>query len=306
VELRSCSHSLRLLEALPLPREQSSWQDIVDFKADLHDKQWEFRRFLNKLATENRSEAEARDEIEWLLNEYAKAIEIHRIQASSSFLDVFVISPLEIIENLMKFQLVKDRQGRPSGTKTESRTNGSRDESPRQGMRLCVRCTEAVLEMNGRGLYPCIAILTLYSCQRAPPERASAPPNTAPPSETEIFDLRTKCAALGEKIMEGNIIGNALAQDALSRYNPDNNRCYVKLSVYSADFTTRLEDRISYEYLYDSQTHELLAQASLDHGKRSASIMSDSLKSFVHDPVIPTWEETAVLSSRSMAEERKP
>jgi len=43
------------------------------------------------------------DEIEWMISEYTKAMKIHKLKASTGFIDVFLISPLEIIENLLKF-----------------------------------------------------------------------------------------------------------------------------------------------------------------------------------------------------------
>jgi hypothetical protein len=99
------------VDAFPIPDDHHSWQDILDFKAGLHDKQWGFRRFLNTLATKNQTEAEIRDEIEWMVNEYRKAMEIHHIKASHSFVDVFVISPMEIIEHLVKFEWSKIAKG---------------------------------------------------------------------------------------------------------------------------------------------------------------------------------------------------
>ena len=45
------------------------------------------------LASKPQIEMEIRDEIEWLVNEYAKAIAIHKIKASQSFVDVFIIYP---------------------------------------------------------------------------------------------------------------------------------------------------------------------------------------------------------------------
>ena len=99
------------LEAFPAPDEQTAWQDILDFKDEAYDKQWAFRRWLYALATKSQIEAEIRDEIEWMVNEYKKAMELHHIKASQSFVDVFVISPLEIIENLVKFNWSKIAKG---------------------------------------------------------------------------------------------------------------------------------------------------------------------------------------------------
>jgi hypothetical protein len=99
------------LKALPVPDEQCSWQDIIDFKGESRDKQWSFRRWLNSLVTKDLAIAEMQDELEWMLNEYAKAMEIHKIKASQSYVDVFVISPLEIIEHVVKFNWSKIAKG---------------------------------------------------------------------------------------------------------------------------------------------------------------------------------------------------
>ena len=92
------------IQAFPVPSEDSSWEDILDFKAEQRGKQWGFRRFLNSLSTKQLTEAEVRDEIEWALNEYTDAMNLHHMKTSSSFMDVFIIAPLEIIENLVKFK----------------------------------------------------------------------------------------------------------------------------------------------------------------------------------------------------------
>lgn len=42
-----------------------------------------------------------------MVNEYARAMKIHHIKASQSIIDAFVISPLEIIENLVKLNWSK-------------------------------------------------------------------------------------------------------------------------------------------------------------------------------------------------------
>jgi hypothetical protein len=99
------------LEALPVPDETCALEDILEFKSELRDKQWAFRRFLKALATKKQAESEIRDAIEWTLNEYRKAMEIHHLKASQSFVDVFVISPLEIVENVVKFNWSKLAKG---------------------------------------------------------------------------------------------------------------------------------------------------------------------------------------------------
>jgi hypothetical protein len=107
------------LDALPAPDETCSWDDIFAFKAELLEKQWGFRRFLGTLATKQQTEAEVRDEIEWMVNEYRKAMEIHHIKASQGLIDIYLITPLELIEDLVKFRWSKIAKGMLSVQKRE-------------------------------------------------------------------------------------------------------------------------------------------------------------------------------------------
>src|SRR5262249_42908301 len=94
-------------DLLPSPSADSSWERILDFKAEMHDKEWAFRRFVKSLATKKQDTQGIRDDFEWTINEYQKAMQIHRIKASQSFVDLFVITPLEILENLVKINWSK-------------------------------------------------------------------------------------------------------------------------------------------------------------------------------------------------------
>ena len=88
-------------DALPIPGSECAWQDIIDFKAEGRDKKWNFHRFLRTLSTKEQTEPEIRDDIEWSLNEYAKAMKIHHIKASHGLVDAFLITPLEILETCL-------------------------------------------------------------------------------------------------------------------------------------------------------------------------------------------------------------
>jgi hypothetical protein len=116
----SVEKTLRVaLHQLPTPSETCAWQDIIEFKATLLDKQWSFRRFLATLGAKKQSESEIRDDIEWTLNEYRKAMKIHHIKSRQSFVDVFVVAPLELIEDLVRFKWSKIAKGLLSVKKRE-------------------------------------------------------------------------------------------------------------------------------------------------------------------------------------------
>jgi hypothetical protein len=99
------------VNSLPVPDDQCAWQDILDFRTEQRDKLWAFRRFLRGLTTKAQTESEIQDDIEWTLNEYAHSMKVHNLKASQSFVDVFIIAPLEIIENLVKFNWSKLANG---------------------------------------------------------------------------------------------------------------------------------------------------------------------------------------------------
>lgn len=80
-------------------------------RKEAHDKQWAFRRFLCTLGTKQQTEAEIRDDLEWSLNEYAKAMEHHRLKTSISFVDVFLISSVELLEDIVKINWSKIAKG---------------------------------------------------------------------------------------------------------------------------------------------------------------------------------------------------
>jgi hypothetical protein len=91
------------IESLPTPSEETPWEDIFAFKAEHHDKLWHYRRFVHKLANSTNSEAEVRDEIEWALNEYTRAMRIHDIKAGHSLVETYVIPTIETIADIAKF-----------------------------------------------------------------------------------------------------------------------------------------------------------------------------------------------------------
>jgi hypothetical protein len=91
-----------------------------------------------------------------------------------------------------------------------------------------------------------------------------------PPTATEIFRLRSECAALGRKILDENIVGPALTQTQISRYNPLTNRCYVELNAQTADNTKKMT--YFHTVLYDGQTGEMLASLKIENGQKSGMV----------------------------------
>jgi hypothetical protein len=97
----------------------------------------------------------------------------------------------------------------------------------------------------------------------------SAQPSHQLPTATEVFNLRSRCAALAETIREENHIGSKLSQSQISNYEPRTNRCYVELTVQTADAS-----KFNYfnRSLYDGQTRELLAFAKIQGAQKAGMV----------------------------------
>lgn len=95
------------MEVFPVPGDSAAWQDIIDFKADAKDKQWAFRRFLHTIASKKQTEAEIRDDLEWSLNEYTKALERFKLKRSVSLMETYIIPTVEALESFKPSSILK-------------------------------------------------------------------------------------------------------------------------------------------------------------------------------------------------------
>jgi hypothetical protein len=109
-----------------------------------------------------------------------------------------------------------------------------------------------------------IAALGLKETERPAAVGAGATsPMAGVPAAAEVFNLRSKCGALGDAMLERNAVGSDLRESAVSHYDPKTNRCYVRLDVYMADL--KRFNEYSSSTVYDGQTGELLAH--IEHRK---------------------------------------
>lgn len=122
------------------------------------------------------------------------------------------------------------------------------------------------------------------------------------PTATEVFHLRSECASLGQKILDNNAIGNALTQSQVSHYNPATNRCYVQLTVQSAN----LSGNYFSNYLFDGQTGDILASATQEKGKKEyGNIFSGPVKTTVSDASETTFQSTNDYINEVMKDDSK-
>jgi hypothetical protein len=98
------------------------------------------------------------------------------------------------------------------------------------------------------------------------PAQPTAPPTHQLPTATEVFNLRSECARLGVKVLQGNPAESGFTDTELSDYKEQTNRCYVEVSSQPVDLH---KGRRFTDTLYDGQTGEMLAYTEIDRGTRS-------------------------------------
>ena len=79
------------------------------------------------------------------------------------------------------------------------------------------------------------------------------------PTAVEVFQLRSMCQALGEKLDNDSAYGSYWTSQVTTNVSLKSLHCYVLLVRSPADLTTPTDRYKINTYLYDGQTKELLA-----------------------------------------------
>lgn len=87
------------------------------------------------------------------------------------------------------------------------------------------------------------------------------------PTAEQAYRLEDDCVKRGQSILDQNVIGSALAQDQVSKYNATTNRCYVLLHVHAADLG-QWDKHENASYFEDGMTGEVLAWYTIEADKR--------------------------------------
>lgn len=145
----------------------------------------------------------------------------------------------------------------------------SPNRSPREGNRKYLSQNATPLHHLGTRYSTAVVafVLSMSACSTPQPARDQTP---RPPNAAEVFELRSKCATLGEVILENNWIGPALTQEVSTHYDERSNRCYAELDVHQA----KLDESGKYysRVLYDAQTKQVLAWTRSENGSQASSI----------------------------------
>ena len=85
---------LKIAVVVPVPHEQTSWQQIIEYRGD-SDSQgrfFELKEWMTDITRGTIAKAEAQKKIEFLLDQYRRVLERHEIQIDWTKLEAFVVT----------------------------------------------------------------------------------------------------------------------------------------------------------------------------------------------------------------------
>jgi hypothetical protein len=151
---------------------------------------------------------------------------------------------------------------------------------------------------------PMLALALLACTKSKDPPAANKQDGPLPyrsASASEVFNLRTQCAKLGDEILEGEIVGPALTKDIATHYNPKTNRCYAQVTIQPSD----LSGGDSSTYLYDGQTKEMLAFYTNKAGKKTYMNLAQLPTGDEEETNVPNEEQVLDAINLAMRDDRK-
>lgn len=94
-----------VLNQFPELDESVPWAEVLDLRAKLYAQQHDLHRWMRKVAKGDVQALELRDEIEGLLSDYARHMDLQRAKRRMSRLETILVVTAEIAENLFRAKL---------------------------------------------------------------------------------------------------------------------------------------------------------------------------------------------------------
>ena len=123
-------------------------------------------------------------------------------------------------------------------------------------------------------------------------DRGTAENPSPQPTATEVFHLRSECAAIGEKTLTSPTVAPGITTSPISHYEPRTNRGYVMVNTVDAP---RPFAHVSRRYLLDGQPGAMLAYTEVKDEEKSAAIGDKKAG----------WDKVSQYIDTMMADDRK-
>jgi hypothetical protein len=95
-----------VIEKIPIPKENTPWEKIWDFKNDSDNigKMSGIRTWINSVVKTSLTTSEISDELEYKLYQYRTSLELHKIEYESGLLKSFIVGGAETLENIARLK----------------------------------------------------------------------------------------------------------------------------------------------------------------------------------------------------------
>jgi len=92
-----------VLNALPIPSDETSWEQIIEYRSDPNSLAQFFalRRWMTKTAKAELSATEIEEELEWLLYDYQRHLDLHRLEVNLGAIETILTVGAAFLENLV-------------------------------------------------------------------------------------------------------------------------------------------------------------------------------------------------------------
>ena len=98
-----------VMKNLPLPDNMTPWEQIVDYKNDPQSQKnlLALKMWIKKISSDKQTAQEIQEEIEWLMNEFEKNMQLHKMKSNVETVETIVKIPLDLLENVVKLKFSK-------------------------------------------------------------------------------------------------------------------------------------------------------------------------------------------------------
>jgi hypothetical protein len=102
-----------VVNALPIPDDKTSWEQILEFRSDpdSFSKFLALRNWINEVARNQLTPLEVKQKLEYLMDQHRQHMKLHRMKTNAGALETAVVSAAEVVEDLVKIKWGKIAKG---------------------------------------------------------------------------------------------------------------------------------------------------------------------------------------------------
>jgi hypothetical protein len=102
-----------VLNALPIPDDTTSWEQIIEYRSDpdSYNKFLDLRDWMNEVARADLTAIEIEQKLEHLLIQYQRHMASHKMKVNKGTLETVIVSTAELAEDLVKLKWGKIAKG---------------------------------------------------------------------------------------------------------------------------------------------------------------------------------------------------